>query len=89
MAVGGNRAAVLRFVLGGGIRLAMVGVVLGLVGAFGLTGFLGSFLFQVSPTDPIVFATVSVILIVVAMVASYIPAYRASRVDPLIASRQE
>ncbi len=89
MAVGGNRSHVLRYILGGGLRLCLLGVGIGLVGAFGLTRLIASFLFETSPTDLTVFGGVSAVLIGVALAATYIPAFRASRVDPLVALQAE
>jgi putative ABC transport system permease protein len=72
-----------------GMILALVGVAIGLGGAFGLARFITTFLFGVTAKDPIVFAGVPVILTVVALVAVWLPARRASTVDPLIALRAE
>jgi len=69
--------------------LALLGVGIGLVGSFLLTRFLNKMLFGITPTDPFTFALVSTVLIFVALLASYIPARRATRVDPLVALRQE
>lgn len=89
LALGANRRDVLRLVLGEGFRLAVIGVGLGLVGAFGATRVLTSLLFQVRPTDPMTFIGLSLLLALVALVASYIPARRATKVDPLVALREE
>ncbi|MCH7567166.1 MAG: FtsX-like permease family protein [Nitrospirae bacterium] len=89
MAVGGNPSHVRRYILGRGLRLCLLGVGIGLVGAFGLTRLITSFLFETSPTDLTIFGGVSVVLIGVALAATYIPAFRASRVDPLVALQAE
>ena len=75
--------------LGQGVRLAAIGIVLGLVGAFGVTRFLKTMLYNVTPTDPVSFAGVAGFLTLVAIIASYVPARRAMAVDPLIALRNE
>jgi putative ABC transport system permease protein len=72
-----------------GMRLAFLGVAIGVVGAFGLTRFIASFLFGVKMLDPLVFAVVPVVLTSVAMAAVWLPALRASRVDPFDALRHE
>lgn len=89
MALGAQHGAVLGQVLKGGLLLIIGGVVIGLAGAFGLTRFLSGFLFGVTPTDPITFAGVSLLLGIVALLACYIPARRATRIDPLVALRTE
>ncbi len=89
MAVGGNRSHVQRYILGGGLRLCLLGVGIGLVAAFGLTRLITSFLFETSPTDVTIFGGVSAVLIAVALVSTYVPAFRASRVDPLVALQAE
>jgi putative ABC transport system permease protein len=76
-------------VLAEGFRLTAVGVVLGLAGAFALTRVLRSLLFEVKPTDPTTFIAFSLLLASVALLASYIPARRATKVDPLVALRYE
>ena len=70
-----------------GMRLALIGVVLGLVGAFGLSRYMASLLFGVATKDPLVFAGVPVLLAVIALLSVWIPAGRASRIDPLGALR--
>ncbi|HYU30546.1 MAG TPA: ABC transporter permease [Thermoanaerobaculia bacterium] len=87
MAMGADRGAVLRMVLAQSLALTLAGVVLGLACAAGLTRFLAGQLFGVSATDPAIFAAVAVLLILVALVASWLPARRATGVDPLTAMR--
>jgi hypothetical protein len=70
-----------------GLRLLLIGVLVGLAGALVLTRFLRSLLFEISPTDPATFAAVAVLLCVVGFVASYLPARRATRIDPMSAVR--
>jgi putative ABC transport system permease protein len=76
-------------ILGEGIALALAGVTAGVVGALVLTRLLKGFLFGVTPTDPVTFAAISVLLVALALVASYLPARRATRVDPMVALRYE
>jgi len=89
VALGARSADVLGLVAGMGLKLAAVGVAIGLVLAFGLTRLIASFLFDVKSTDPLTYAVVAAVLIAVALLASYIPARRATKVDPMTALRYE
>ena len=89
MALGADRRQIRNLVVWQGMRLALAGVVLGVAAAFGLTRFLASFLYGVKPWDPLVFATVPLILSAVAFLSVWFPATRASRLDPQQALRME
>jgi predicted permease len=89
MALGASRDDILRLVLGHGLRLTVVGVVLGLVASLVLTRYLGSMLLGVTSTDALTFSCVAVLLCAVALFASFIPARRAMRVDPIVALRYQ
>jgi len=89
MALGAVRSRVLFLVVRQGMALAGAGVVIGLVGAFGLTRLLANQLFAVGATDPATFAIVSALLVTIALIASLVPALRATRVDPVVALRDE
>jgi predicted permease len=89
MALGAQRLHVLRLVFGQGFVLLAIGTAIGLGGAFALTRLMHSLLFEITPTDPLTYSAVVVLLAVVALFACYIPARRATRVDPLVALRYE
>ena len=89
MALGAERGAVLRMVLRRGIVLATIGIVLGLAGAAGLTRYLSGMLYDLTPLDPPTYAAVAMLFATVALVASYLPARRATQVDPVVALRHD
>jgi putative ABC transport system permease protein len=89
LAIGAQPRDVFRLVLGHGMTLTLIGVVIGLMGAFGLTRLMTRMLFGVEPTDPTTFAAIALLLTGVALVACYLPGRRATRVDPLVALRYE
>jgi putative ABC transport system permease protein len=89
MALGAQRSDVLKLAVGQGLRLVLIGVAIGLGAAFILTRVMASLLFGVSATDPTTFVAISLVLISVALLASYIPALRATKVDPMVALRYQ
>jgi ABC-type antimicrobial peptide transport system permease subunit len=89
MALGASRTSVLRMVLQQGIRLTGMGLAIGLVLALGLTRLMSKMLFGISATDPATFALVLLLLAAIAMLACYLPARRATKVDPIVALRYE
>lgn len=89
LAIGAQKADVLKLVVGQGFRFTLIGLGIGIVGAFLLTRFLSSLLYAVKPSDPLTFIAVSLIVVVIALLACYIPARRATKVDPMVALRYE
>ena len=89
MALGATLRDVVRLIVSDGMRLVIIGLLLGLAGAFSLTRIFSSLLLHVSATDPLTFAVVAILLFGAAMLACLLPARRATRVDPMVALRQE
>ncbi|HEV2247033.1 MAG TPA: ABC transporter permease [Terriglobia bacterium] len=89
MALGAGRSNVMKLVLGKGLLLSLMGVATGIAGALAVTRFMTSLLYGVQPTDPLTFIVVSLLLVAVGLLASYIPARRATKVDPMVALRYE
>jgi ABC-type antimicrobial peptide transport system permease subunit len=89
MALGGQRRDVLQLILAEGAKLTFVGILIGIVGALALTRVMAGLLFDVKPGDPAIFAGVAILLALVALAACYIPARRATQVDPMVALRYE
>jgi predicted permease len=88
-AIGASRGQIVGMIIKQGLWKSGVGIVLGLIGAFVVSRYMTSLLFGVQPTDPIVYVAVSLVLIAVALLASYLPARRAAKIDPLVALRDE
>jgi ABC-type antimicrobial peptide transport system permease subunit len=89
MALGAQRTDVLRVIVGHGVRVFLLGLCIGVAGALVVTRWMSSVLFGVKPTDPLTFIVVALVLGTVAFLASYVPARRAMRVDPIVALRYE
>jgi ABC-type antimicrobial peptide transport system permease subunit len=89
MALGAGRRDVVGLVLGYGMRLALIGIALGILGALALTRVMTSLLYEIKPGDPLTFLAVSIVLVFVAMAACLEPARRATKVDPMVALRYE
>ena len=89
LALGATPRAILHLVIGRGMALAIPGVLIGLLGGLVFTRMMRGLLFGVSPIDPLTFVAIPVLLVLVALLASYIPAHRATRVDPTVSLRSE
>ncbi|HNC24442.1 MAG TPA: FtsX-like permease family protein, partial [Opitutaceae bacterium] len=89
MALGAQRADVMRLILSQGGRLVIIGLALGLAGALATSRFLAAMLYNLTPYDPLTLTAVALLLAIVAIVACYLPARRATKVDPLVALRCE
>jgi putative ABC transport system permease protein len=89
LALGASRASVFRLVLGQSLWLALAGVALGLAGSLVMAGLISSLLFNVKPRDPLTFSLVAMLLTLVALIASYLPARKATKVDPVVSLRYE
>jgi putative ABC transport system permease protein len=89
LALGANRGEITRLIVGQGMRPIALGVLVGAGGAIALSGFMQKLLYGVEPTDPVTFVAVTILLVGVALLACWIPAARAARLDPMVALRSE
>lgn len=89
MALGATQRRVLAMILVEGLKLTLFGVVIGTISAFALTRFMSTILYGVSPADPLTFTSIAMLLVLMALLACYLPARRATRIDPMIALRYQ
>ena len=89
MALGAQQSSVLRLILIEGTKLTLIGILLGTIAAFGLTRWMSSLLYGVGPADPLAFTSATAVLALIALAAYYIPARRATKIDPIVALRYE
>jgi putative ABC transport system permease protein len=89
MALGASSVQVMRMVIGSGLQLAVVGIAVGILVALGATRSLTTLLYQVAPNDPLTFVAVPILFVAVAIAACYLPARRATHINPLVALRFE
>jgi len=89
MALGAQKGEILKMIMGRGLRLTLIGLAIGAAGALALTRLMTNLLYGVRPSDPLTFIAVSLLLAIVALLACYIPARRAMKVDPMVALRYE
>jgi predicted permease len=89
VALGANHGRIMKMIVGHGVRLAVIGTAIGLALAYAVTKFLGKFLFGLKGSDPLAFSLVALVLFAVTLIAAFVPALRATRVDPITALRQE
>ena len=89
MAFGASQPAILRLFVGEGLRLSIAGIVAGLIAAFAITGWLRSILVNVKPADPLTFASITALFLVVSAIAAFVPARRAAKLAPTLALRDE
>ena len=87
--LGAQQGGIFKLVVGQGMLLAGIGVVIGLAGSLAASKLLGGLLYEVSPTDPLTLASITLVVLFVTFLASYVPARRAARVDPMVALRYE
>jgi putative ABC transport system permease protein len=89
IAMGAGRPEVVRMVIGQAVRMALIGIVIGVPAALMLTGVMSTLLYEIEPTDPMTFVAVAALLVLTTILASLVPSARAARVDPLVALRHE